>query len=232
MPREKSSWLSSAGSSKLIWWLLGGVPEDEFLGAHEVEVGDDQAIVVVDPDGHEGLAGGALGAHRGGDQLDLLLGHALDHDLAGGSAADRGDDGQAIGADGDVAVGGRLGTGAGWACSSAVKASFQSSCSSPWRKRSGFASTSRTTDRSRSSGGGFRGDLLQAELVAGHRGGQAIVVVDRGEGVALLVLQPRAVDQQVERIVELGDQRGRDVAVQGAVELDAGIRDVEHPAQR
>ena len=104
MPREKSSWLSSAGSSKLSWWLLGGMPEDEVFGAHEVEVGDDQAVVRVDPDGHQGLAAGALGAHRGGGELDLLLGHALDGDLAGGAAADRGDDGQAIGADGDVAV--------------------------------------------------------------------------------------------------------------------------------
>ena len=91
----------------------GGIPEDVAFGAHEVEMGDDEAIVLVDPDGHEGLAGGALGAHRGSRELDLLLGHALDGDLAGGAAADRGDDGQAIRADGDVAVGGRLGPGSG-----------------------------------------------------------------------------------------------------------------------
>ena len=92
---------------------LGGVPEDVAFGIHEVEVGDDQAVVAVDPDGQEGLAGGALGADRGGGELDLLVGHALDGDLAGGAAADRGDDDQAVGADGDVAVGGRLGPGPG-----------------------------------------------------------------------------------------------------------------------
>ena len=62
-----------------------------------------------------GFAGGALGADRGGRELDLLVGHALDGDLAGGAAADRGDDGQAIRADGDMAVSGRLGPGAGLA---------------------------------------------------------------------------------------------------------------------
>ena len=102
-------------------------------------------LSLVDPDGQERLAGGALGADRGSGELDLLVGHALDGDLAGGAAADRGDDDQAVRADRERAVAGGLAPGPGLALLwSAVKASFQSSWSCPWRNRSGSGSTSRT----------------------------------------------------------------------------------------
>src|SRR4051794_28789066 len=60
----------------------GRVPEDVAQGALEIEMSDHQAVVAVDPDGEDRLARRARHAERGGGQLDLLVGHALDGDLA------------------------------------------------------------------------------------------------------------------------------------------------------
>ena len=114
---------------------------------------------------------------------------------------------------------GGLAPGRAWACWSAVKASFQSSCSSPWRKRSGSGSASRTTARSPASGSAAISARLTwlplIEIEAARRSASST----GGEGIGLLVLQPRALDHEVERVVEVGDQRGRDGVVQRPVEL-------------
>ena len=89
---------------------LGGVPEDKVLGAHEVEVGDDEAALAVEPDGQEGLGSGAAGTEGGCRELNLFIGHALDGNLSGGAATDGGDDDEPVRADRDGAVAGGFGT--------------------------------------------------------------------------------------------------------------------------
>ena len=81
------------------------VPDDEVLAVHEIQMNDGQAVVVVHPDGDQRFAGGALGSDCRRGQFDLFVGHALDGDLAGRPAAKRGDDGQSIRTDGDMAMG-------------------------------------------------------------------------------------------------------------------------------
>ncbi len=190
-------------------------------------------LSTIDPDRQERFARRALGADRGGGELDLLVGHALDRNLAGGAAADRGDDGQAVRADRDIAMGGRLGPRAGLPLLlQRREASFQSSWSCPCRNRSGSGSTSGTSPLSLSDVGRFGGDLGQADLAAGHRGGEAVGLVRDDERIGRFVIELRALDQQVHRVVELGGQRGRDGADHRAVEHDARVGDADDVAQR
>ena len=86
----------SAGSSSLSWCAARGVPENVLLGALKIEVREDQAVVAIEPDGQDGTAAGAGGPEAGGGHLDLLVGRALDGDLAGGLAPDRGHDHQPV----------------------------------------------------------------------------------------------------------------------------------------
>ena len=84
------------------------MPEDKTLGVHEVEMNDGEAIILVDPYRQDRFRAGALGSDRRGGELNLLVVHTLDHDLTGGPAPQRWDDDESIGADGNMAVAGRL----------------------------------------------------------------------------------------------------------------------------
>src|SRR5262249_48898469 len=83
--------------------IVGGVPADVLLITQVVEIRDRHAVVGVDIYGQDGPSVGAAAREGRNQHLDLLVGQALDGDLAGGPGADRGDDGQAIGADGQGA---------------------------------------------------------------------------------------------------------------------------------
>ena len=61
MPSVKSSWLSSAGVVEVELVAFRGMPEDVVLGVHEIEVGDDEAVVAVEPDRQQGLGAEILG---------------------------------------------------------------------------------------------------------------------------------------------------------------------------
>ena len=88
MPSVKSSWLRSPGIIEVELVAFWGVPEDVMLGVHEVEVGDGEAVVAVEPDRQKRFGRRSSGTEGGRGELDLFVGHALDGDLAGGPAAD------------------------------------------------------------------------------------------------------------------------------------------------
>src|SRR5262249_41129137 len=84
------------------------------LDAAKVEVNQSQAVVLIGPGRHDRLAVGIAGTERRDEDLDVLVGHSLDRELARRPAPDRWGDRQAVRADRDVAGGFFWGRAGGW----------------------------------------------------------------------------------------------------------------------
>ena len=190
---------------------LGGVPEDKALGVHEVEVGDGEAVIAVEPDGQEGLGGGAFGAERGCRELNLFVGHALDGDLSGGAAADGGDDDEPVRADRDGAVAGGFGAGRLGLALKRLECFLPEVMELTLKEsnRVGVGQLQQVLVFSDSAGSAARSTRL-TRLVLSEAVKRSASSEARGKWVGFVVFEPGLSAWKLHRFVELGDQRGWD----------------------